>query len=489
MKTVVVVSHPEDWALREPGVLVVTAEQYLRDSEWSEGRSVRVFNLCRRYRHQSLGYYVSLLAAARGHTPFPSLSTILDMRSRNKVRIVDEELEQLIHRAFKPLKSSSFTFSVYFGANMAARYEKLALALFNRFPAPILRAQFVKGSGPEGAWRLSSIVPVPAREIPDSHQNFAHEQARQYFRRPRFRSRRRMQPRWDLAILHDPKEELRPSEMPALKRFVKAAEAEGMAAELIQKDDFSRLAEFDALFIRETTGVGHHTFRFAKRAEEERLIVIDDAQSILRCGNKVFLAEAMRRAGVPIPETIIAGRDDLDRIEDEVGLPCVLKHPESSFSVGVVRCDDREQLETKARHILADTDLLVAQAFVPTEFDWRIGVLDGEPLWACRYHMAKGHWQIIKHGSGGSVRYGATDTVPMSSVPKLVVRTAIRAAKLVGDGLYGVDLKSFGDQCVVMEVNDNPNLDVGCEDLVLGEELYRRVIGWFVRKLEERTAR
>ncbi len=51
------------------------------------------------------------------------------------------------------------------------------------------------------------------------------------------------------------------------------------------------------LFIRETTYVDHHSFRFSRRAEAEGLVVIDDPQSILRCTNKVFLAEAFARRG------------------------------------------------------------------------------------------------------------------------------------------------------------------------------------------------
>ena len=43
----------------------------------------------------------------------------------------------------------------------------------------------------------------------------------------------------------------------------------GVEVELITKKDYPRLAEYDALFIRETTGLDHHTYRFAKKAEEE----------------------------------------------------------------------------------------------------------------------------------------------------------------------------------------------------------------------------
>ena len=39
----------------------------------------------------------------------------------------------------------------------------------------------------------------------------------------------------------------------------------------------------------------------------------------------------------------------------------------------------------------------------------------------------------------------------------------------------------------MIEVNDNPNIDYGVEDLVLKEQIYRRIMEYFVRKLDEQT--
>ena len=43
-------------------------------------------------------------------------------------------------------------------------------------------------------------------------------------------------------------------------------------------------------------------------------------------------------------------------------------------------------------------------------------------------------------------------------------RPRCKAARCIGDGLYGVDLKETKDGVFVIEVNDNPNLDHGWED-------------------------
>src|SRR5512136_61665 len=96
MPNLIVVNNPKDWTFQIQGVELVSARSYLSDETYSQMRYARVFNLCKSYRYQSIGYYVSLLAAARGHKPLPSISTIQDLKSPTLVRIVDDDLDELI---------------------------------------------------------------------------------------------------------------------------------------------------------------------------------------------------------------------------------------------------------------------------------------------------------------------------------------------------------------------------------------------------------
>jgi glutathione synthase/RimK-type ligase-like ATP-grasp enzyme len=100
--------------------------------------------------------------------------------------------------------------------------------------------------------------------------------------------------------------------------------------------------------------------------------------------------------------------------------------------------------------------------------------------------MAEGHWQVVHRNDEGSVRYGRVEPIPLDMVPPSVLRVAVRASKLMGNGLYGVDLKQVGRRCVVIEVNDNPNIDSGFEDKILGDELYRRIMRGFLRRVERK---
>lgn len=264
--------------------------------------------------------------------------------------------------------------------------------------------------------------------------------------------------------------------------------AMGIEVELIRRHDYSRLTQFDALLIRETTAVPHHTFKFARKAASAGMPVIDDPGSIMRCTNKAYLAELLQGHGVATPRTRLVSRRTMARLERDMRYPVVLKVPDGSFSRDVKKADDFAQFQALALSMLKESEIVLVQDFMYTPFDWRVGVLDGQPLFVARYHMVRDHWQIMQHAAVGGATEGRTEAVAVQRTPHRVLETAIRAAALIGDGFYGVDLKETPEGVFVIEVNDNPNLDVGAEDQVLGDELYRRLLGHLHSLFEARGA-
>lgn len=483
MRALIVVNNPKAWPFNIDGVDVIAAREYLTSPAFSTLRGVKVFNLCKSYRYQSLGYYVSLLAAARGHKPMPALSTVQELKATDVVRIRSDELDQMIQRDLSKIVSKEFQLSIYFGRNLAKRYERLASHLYRYFHAPLLRAHFSRDA--KGRWSLQRVNTIAADGIPPNHHEFVLEVASEYFSSKRWSAPKQRVTRYDLAILYNPDEEEGPSDERAIAKFARAARQLGISASTIGKNDYASLAEFDGLFIRETTNVNHHTFRFARRAHAEGLVVIDDPDSILRCTNKVYLQELLNRHRVPTPNALIVHRDNLQSAPALLGMPCILKQPDSAFSQGVIKVDTATDLVEAGEKMLARSDLVIAQAFVPTDFDWRIGVINRQALWAAKYYMAKKHWQIVKHGSK-SRRYGKVEAISLADVPEHVLRVAVRAADLVGDGLYGVDVKEVGKRALVMEVNDNPSIDAGYEDRVLKDQLYLAIMRVFLERIEAR---
>ncbi|TIX37326.1 MAG: RimK family alpha-L-glutamate ligase, partial [Mesorhizobium sp.] len=111
-----------------------------------------------------------------------------------------------------------------------------------------------------------------------------------------------------------------PSEISSLRYWAKIAEKMGVEIEPITKKDLAKLANYDALFIRETTSISNHTYRFARRAQQEGMPVIDDPLSMIRCTNKVYLNELMTYNKVPVPPTVmIASTSDLEVAAQTLG--------------------------------------------------------------------------------------------------------------------------------------------------------------------------
>jgi len=482
VRNLIILNNPAHWTFDIEEVEVVSAKAYLTESRYAEMKNARVFNLCRSYRYQSVGYYVSLLAAARDHRAIPSVTTMQDFRSQTIIRTIAEDIDELIQKTFAKVTEKEFTLYIYFGQTVLPEHRYVGRSLYNLFQAPLLKVSFEFAK----KWLIQQITPLSLGLIPEVDQEHIAEFARNYFSRKRFQRSQIQQYAYDLAILVNPEEKNAPSCAKALKKFEEAADELNVYTEFITREDYSRLAEFDALFIRETTAVNHHTYRFSRKAHAEGLVVIDDPWSILRCANKVYLAERLAQAKVPAPRTVILQKESLKGSPASAGItfPCVLKQPDSAFSQGVVKAENEGDFREKLDKLFEKSDLIIAQEFMASDFDWRIGILDRKPLYACKYYMARGHWQICNWAGIGGSRFGGADTMRVEDAPPAVVQTALKAANLIGDGLYGVDLKQIGDKIYVIGVNDNPSIDAGVEDLVLKDELYLTVIRSIINRID-----
>lgn len=483
---VVLVDHSKDFPDSETPHKVMTVRHYLERPELFKGRRPNILNLARSYDYQSAGYYASLLAEARGQRVLPSVQTMLELSRKDFYRSALPELEAELNRCFQKRGEAPETTSkllVMFGNTNEPGMGKFTRLLFDWFRAPI-----VEVSVEPGKWlSIRSLRAISLHRLNSAERAQFYQAIDNYTTRRWTMPKQRAMARWSLAVLHNPREELPPSKISSLQKLAAVGQRMGFEVEPILKSDLSRLAEFDALFIRETTSIDNHTYRFARRAEQEGMPVIDDTVSMIRCTNKVYLKELMEARGVPIPKSLVlARRSDIQRAQDELGFPMVVKIPDGSFSRGVAKVENPAALETFARKTFEKTDLLLAQEFMPTQFDWRVGVLGGEPLFACQYLMAQNHWQIVKHDENGQPLEGGFKTFAVEDAPKEVIDIGVRAARGIGNGLYGVDLKQNERGIFVIEVNDNPNLDHGVEGAVLKDELWRRLLKWFEAKLERR---
>ncbi|MBC2607143.1 RimK family protein [Pelagicoccus albus] len=481
----IVVDSPSKIPTRFKSFPTVTSAQYL-SSEYADRKRLKIVNLCSHRKALSTSYYVSLLAEARNHRCLPEAKTLHQIESKLLIRDAVGDLEELFQSSFKRLTTSQFTLSVYFGKNLAKSYDKLAKRLYALFPCPLVQYQFLKV---DGKWKLKEINQLGLHQTPDEHHEFIADQLEAMLHKRWRRDQPSKTYRYEIAILVNAQEANAPSDEAALAKFCKAANQLDMRAEIISPRDLPRLMEFDALFLRETTRLDNHTMRFALKAERSGMVVIDDPESIRRCCNKVYLAELLRAKNIPTPTSTLITKRNLHEISPGFSYPLVVKIPDGSFSIGVHKVKSEPELLSLCKDLLNTSSVLIAQEFVPTDFDWRIGVIDGVPLYACRYYMSKGHWQIYNHAVKGADSSGDSAGVPIDQVPPVVIETAIKAAALIGNGFYGVDIKQSGDVALVIEVNDNPSIDAGIEDELIGDELYLAIMGTFLKRLEAKRDR
>ncbi len=478
-KTLVVTDQTETPPL---DLNVITFDQYLEDFPKLGEPRTRIINLCDTEQYLSRGYYCSLLAESRQHRVLPSVNTINDLRYQDDQ---EERLQPLLPKMSASLEVP-VDLNIYFGWCAQEAWKRVARALFERYPSPLLRASLSQGAnGVE-----LSIERARLSVLDDVERSLFYERLRIFTEQVWRNPRRKNTHRWDMAILYNPEEANAPSDGEAIKRFVKAASKVGIEAELVRSDTLKQLSQYDALFVRETTSIDHPTYRLARKAEIEGLVVMDDPTSIMRCCNKIFLHDAFSYNKVSAPRTLVvsSGQDsELDRIEAAFTYPVVLKMPESSFSIGVYKVGNREELREKLALMLAESALALVQEYIYTDFDWRIGVLNGRAIYACKYFMARDHWQIYNHASSRkSGQSGDFETIPTFEAPRAVLDAALKASAIIGNGLYGVDIKQKGNQIYVIEVNDNPSIDHSIEDAYLGDELYMMIMQEFVNRLERR---
>jgi glutathione synthase/RimK-type ligase-like ATP-grasp enzyme len=481
IKTLIVIDNTvEDFS--GYGADVISFAVYLKEYPIRNEPKTRIINLCDTEHYLSKGYYCSLLAEARDHIAFPTVKTINDLRFAN----IENDNALLYGDVLDhpDLYTSLQEHLIYFGKVEDSRLKKVATKIFSKHPTPLLKLSLsIEHGKPKISierWSFSALT---------AHQRSIFLMHLSDFVQTVWRTGGiRKQHRWEMAILINPEEKMPPSNKDAISKFIKAAGKQGIHAQALTISQLYNISHYDALFIRETTGIDHHTYQIAVNAENTGLVVIDDPVSILRCCNKVYLHDAFSYQKVPSLKTqVVIDQSDLTiaSLEKAFTYPMVLKMPEGSFSDGVHKVSNKSELISRLNQLFKKSALALAQEYLFTEYDWRIGVLNGRAIYACKYKMARNHWQIYNHNSKRFFS-GDFETLPTFEVPKIVLDAALKAANVIGNGLYGVDIKEASGAAYVIEINDNPNIDHHVEDAYLGDELYMQIISEFCRRLELR---
>ncbi len=269
-------------------------------------------------------------------------------------------------------------------------------------------------------------------------------------------------------------------ELTALTNFRIAAAKLGHDCDFLFRSELMSIPRYDGLLIRALTDPLNTSYVAARMGEVHGLRVIDAPDSILVCCDKVNMYQHLMRAGVPMPETCFLTEDEVTveqarELFEEFGSPLVLKAPNSSFSAYVEKVHDELTFVKVGKRFLRRAERLVVQQYLPSSFDWRVTILDGKVLFAVKYVMAVGAWKAHDRDHEGRPNICDVQGVDKADIDPRLIRVALQAGSAIGRSLYGVDLKEIDNGFLVIEVNDNPNIDAGVED-INNPEVYRNVV-------------
>jgi hypothetical protein len=267
MKKIIVVREPKEWNLGVKGLEVVSKD-YLTDPRFATTEERARLQPGAQLQLPEPG----LLREPAGRSPRPEG----DPECQDDPR---PEVAQHREGAFarpggrdptKPGEKNKheFIFSIYFGRNVNRKYDRLAHELYKVFQAPLMRARFVKTEAEK--WELRSIKAIPYNDIPEEHLPYVKTQIRGgVLRQEALRQGTGGPSQYDLAILVNPEDKAAPEQQTRDRQIPAGAEQMGFAVDIIGPNDIDRIAEYDALLIRENTHVNDHTYRFARKAQSE----------------------------------------------------------------------------------------------------------------------------------------------------------------------------------------------------------------------------
>jgi len=259
------------------------------------------------------------------------------------------------------------------------------------------------------------------------------------------------------------------AELNSLFNFRELALEQGHDLDFIFKDGIKYIKNYDAIFIRALTDPLNNSYVVSRIAELNNIRVLDMSSDIRICSDKVNMYLHLQKDNVPHPSTVFLKNDEvtIENARDffeSMGIPLVLKAPNSSFSAYVEKVSSPDEFVKIGKKFLRRSDIIIVQQYLPSRFDWRVVLLDGKVISIVKYVMNTNAWKIVDHDHDGKLLQCTVEGMEIGQVNPRLIDTSLRAGNSIGKGLYGVDLKEVDNEYYVIEVNDNPNIDQGLED-------------------------
>jgi len=211
---------------------------------------------------------------------------------------------------------------------------------------------------------------------------------------------------------------------------------------------------FDAVVPRIGASRTFYGTAVVRQFEVMNVLTANESQAITRSRDKLRSLQLLAREGVGLPVTGFASSTkDIDGLLEVVGgAPLVIKLLEGTQGVGVVLAETDKAAESVIGAFQQLNANILVQQFVKEAkgADIRAFVVGGKVIASMMRQAAEGEFRSNLHQGGSAVQVKIT--------PKERA-TAVKAAKIMGLDVAGVDMLRGNDGPVVMEVNSSPGLE------------------------------
>jgi len=182
--------------------------------------------------------------------------------------------------------------------------------------------------------------------------------------------------------------------------------------------------------------------------------VINSAAAIARSRDKLAGLQQLAAAGVRIPRTVLArgGGDVRDLVAQVGGLPAILKLTQGTQGVGVMIAHSVAEVESILGTLWDLGQEILLQEFVAESRgrDVRALVVGDRVVGAMRREAPRGEFRSNLHRGG----FGSAIQLPAD-----YAEAAVRAAKVIGLDVAGVDLLESNDGPKIVELNSSPGFE------------------------------
>lgn len=214
------------------------------------------------------------------------------------------------------------------------------------------------------------------------------------------------------------------------------------------------LTDIDAIIPRIGASITFYGTAVVRQFEMMKVFSATESQALVRSRDKLRSLQILSRAGLGLPKTAFTNYSkDVSALIDKVGgAPCVIKLLEGTQGVGVVLAETRSAAESVLEAFHGLQARVIVQEFIEEAkgADIRAFVVDGVVVGAMKRQGKKGEFRSNLHRGGSATLYELTDEEE---------NTALKAAKVLGLGIAGVDMLQSKSGPMIMEVNSSPGLE------------------------------